>query len=121
VRFAHEAFPPEAFAPAAAILADAEAAVAGADTAYAQRVAFVRTGFDHAQLALRLTALYGGEEVVPAGRREEAKAALQELVAFRKAHERTFFSDLQHATTFWERPRMNLDELIMEIDGIAAN
>ncbi len=45
---------------------------------------------------------------------EEGKAALQELVAFRKKHEASFFSDLYHATGFWERPEINVDEVISQ-------
>jgi hypothetical protein len=55
--------------------------------------------------------VYDGNEIVPAEQLAQAKEALRELVAFRKEHEHTHFSDLLHVTSFWERPRMNLDEL----------
>lgn len=67
---------------------------------------------DNAKLARNLTAVYGGTEAVPADRLEKAKGAPRELVKFRKDHEHTYFSDLLHVTSFWERPRTNLDALV---------
>ena len=73
---------------------------------------FVRLGLDHARLARNLAAIYDGSEVAPTDRLQQAKEALHELVKFRKEHEHTYFSDLLHVTSFWERPRMNLDTLV---------
>jgi hypothetical protein len=113
VRKAHEAFPPECFGPAEAILQEAlDAAATSPLPEFRERVEFVRSGLEHARLAVRLTAVFDGQPDVPEGRENEAKRALEELVKFRKDHERTFFSDLLHTTAFWERPKLNLDPLL---------
>ncbi len=117
VKKAHYVFPPESFAPADARLEGALKQADGlSDSQFAERVRFVRLGVEHAKLAARLAAAYDGEEVLPEGRREEGKAALKALVEFRKAHEGTFFSDLFHATAYWERPILDVDDLIAEIE-----
>lgn len=113
VKRAHHVFPPESFVPAEALLAEALAATADLpDPQYAERVRFVQLGLRHAQLATRLAAVYDGEETLTPEKVEAGKAALQALVDFRKANEGAFFSDLFHATAYWERPKMNLDELV---------
>lgn len=110
---AHLAFPPECFLPAEHML---ETALAEARTAaqpeYAERVAFIQTGLEHARLATRLAAAFDGNEKVPEGREAEARQALEAIIAFRKDHERSFFSDLLHVTSFWERNRVDLDPLM---------
>lgn len=109
---AHDVFPPESFQPAETLLDQALAETGDLDDPqFAERVRFVQLGLQHAQLAARLAAVYDGEKVLPQNRVEKGRAALQALVAFRKAHEMTFFSDLFHATAYWERYRMNLDEI----------
>ncbi len=111
-RKAHVAFPPECFAPAEKILEQALAKTDGHSAPeFAERVKFVRIGLEHAKLATQLTAIYDGNEKIPESRVEQAKQALKKLVAFRKKHEHTFFSDLLHVTSFWERRRMDLDTL----------
>lgn len=118
VRKANVAFPPDCFLPAEAILDEALIATqAESNSEFRERVEFVRSGLKHAQLAANLAAVFDGNEKVSEGRTEEAKRALDELVAFRKSHERTYFSDLLHATNFWERPRLDLDGLL----GLSAN
>ncbi len=67
-------------------------------------------------MAVRLAAAYDGHEEVPADRAGMAKQALEELIRFRKKHQGTFFSNLHHVTSFWERPNLNVDSL-MEIDS----
>jgi hypothetical protein len=112
VRRAHVAFPPECFEPADKMLKQALATTRDHPSReFAERVKFVQTGLEHAKLATRLTAVYDGNETVPENRIEEAKQALKKLVAFRKKHEHTCFSDLLHVTSFWERPRMDVDTL----------
>ena len=112
VRRAHAAFPPECFGPAEALL---ERALREAETAnlpeFAERVRFIQIGLQHAQLATAMTAAFDGEEEVPEANSEEARKAVAALVRFRKQHERTFFSDLYHATSYWERTRLNIDLL----------
>ena len=39
-----------------------------------------------------------------------------ELVAFRKENQQLFFSDLLWVTSYWERPKLNLDELMDAIN-----
>jgi hypothetical protein len=112
VRCAHKAFPPVCFEKAAALLDKAREEASASDRPeFAERVRFIRLGIEHARLATVLTAACDGRESPPPGRIEEAREALRELVAFRKKHEDTFFSDLLHATAFWERPRLNVDTL----------
>ncbi len=114
---AHELFPPESFVPAEALLAQALAETSQLpNPEYAERVKFVRLGLQHGQLAAQLAAAYDGDEVLPTENLEAGKAALKALVEFRKANERSFFSDLMHATGYWERYRLNVDEIITLID-----
>ncbi|MCB9769913.1 MAG: DUF4838 domain-containing protein [Candidatus Omnitrophica bacterium] len=113
IKQAHIAFPPECFEPAEALLKKAMAeAGASPESEFGYRVWFIRTGLEHAKLAVKLAAIYDGNEEIPEDRVEEAKAALQELVKFRKEHENSYFSDLLHVTSFWERPRLDLDRLM---------
>ncbi len=118
VRCAHLAFPDECFEPAEELLEEA-LAKARKDPLpeFAERVRFIQTGLEHARLACDLAAVYDGNEVVPAGRVEEAKEALRKLVKFRKENEHTYFSDLLHVTNFWERPRLNVEELVGMLAG----
>jgi hypothetical protein len=113
VKRAHHVFPPSSFEPAEALLEEALSATTDLpDTQFAERIRFVQLGLEHAKRAARLAAAFDGEEVLPENKLVEGKAALEALVAFRKANELSFFSDLFHATAYWERPRMNLDELL---------
>ena len=56
-------------------------------------------------------AVFDGHRRVPEQRLADARQALEELVRFRKAHEHTYFTDLLWVTSFWERPRWDLDTL----------
>jgi hypothetical protein len=113
VKRAHVAFPSKCFGPAEKILTQAlSQTLKHSSTEFAERVKFIQLGLEHARLAINLAAVYDGNEVVPTNRLEKAKEALSELVKFRKEHEHTYFSDLLHVTSFWERPHMNLDALI---------
>lgn len=111
---AHHAFPEAAFAPAQALLTQArqEAAAGGARAEFADRVQFIQTGLDHARLATKVTALFDGQELPPEANRDAARDAVEELVAFRKAHEHLFFSDLLWVTSYWERENLNFEELM---------
>jgi len=118
VRRAHVAFPPECFEPAEEILGQALAEARNHPLPeFAERVRFIHIGLEHAQLATDLTAVYDGKETVSEDRIDEAKQALRELMKFRKDHEHTHFSDLLHVTSFWERPRLNMDALIDLLPG----
>jgi hypothetical protein len=113
VRRAHVAFPAECFEPAREILTQALAQAREHPlTEFAERVRFIQLGLEHARLTGNLTAVYDGNQEVPTERLEQAKEALHKLIKFRKENEHTCFSDLLHVTSFWERPRMNLDTLV---------
>ena len=113
VRHAHEAFPEKCFKPAEKLIARAlRETQEDPRPEFSERVRFIQLGLEHAQLATQLTAIYAGEEVMPEERREEGRAALQKLVQFRKAHEDSFFSDLLHVTSYWERSHLDVDDLI---------
>ena len=112
-RHAHEAFPPECFAPAEVLLEQALTEAQASDLReFTERVRFVQAGLQHARLATRVTAIFDGEETLRPERTEEAKEALRQLIAFRKEHEDSFFSDLYHVTSFWELQRMELEPLL---------
>ncbi len=112
VRKAHEAFPPECFDRAEELLEQAlKETQNDASPEFAKRVKFIQLGLEHAQLATNLTAAYDGKEKVDPDRVEQAQQALKALVKFRKENEHTFFSDLLHVTSFWERAHMDLDAL----------
>ncbi len=107
---AHMAFPPEFFEPAKKMLEQAsKEAKTSQLPEFAKRVEFLEVGLQHALLTLKLAAIHDGRENVPEDQIPEAKKALQELVDFRKAHEKMYFSDLYHVTNFWERPNWNMD------------
>ena len=95
-RMAHKAFPPDAFGPAANMLA-AAARVTPAESSAAARVAFLRKGLAHAKLCVELAAL--------ASDRESAafKAAQQELLDFR-ARTGGYIANFNHCAWI-ERPR----------------
>ncbi len=117
VHRAHVAFPEECFGPADELLEQAFAEARNhPNPRFAERVRFIQIGLEHAKLARNLAAVYDGGREVARDRVEEGKEALRRLVKFRKEHERMFFSDLLHATGFWERPRINLDALIRMLD-----
>ncbi len=117
VRKAHVAYPPDCFGPAEELLEQAlKETRRHASPEFSERVKFIQLGLEHAELATRLTALFDGNEKVANDRLEQATQALKALVKFRKEHEQTFFSDLLHVTSFWERPHMDLAALL-EKDG----
>ncbi len=112
-RRAHQAFPPEVFGPADALLDEALAAARKDPLPeYAERVEFLQVGLEHARRTVQLASLFDGNTSVPQSRLEEAKTALADLVRFRKEHERLYFSDLLWVTSFWERPCLNVDGLM---------
>ncbi|MDI1248727.1 MAG: DUF4838 domain-containing protein [Lacunisphaera sp.] len=97
---AHLLFPPESFVPAEAILARA-AVLAADDPQAAARVGFLRAGLAHARLevdAARELTLAG-----PAANPERGAAALAKLIAFRRAHERSWISNFNHAAWVEDR------------------
>lgn len=116
IRKAHIAFPPECFQPAEELLKQAyDEARTDPLPEFAERVRFNEVGLQHAQLACKLAAVYDGEKTLPENKVEEAKKALRELIDFRKKHEGMFFSDLLHVTSYWERPIIDVDDLVASI------
>ncbi|HEX4149482.1 MAG TPA: DUF4838 domain-containing protein [Pirellulales bacterium] len=92
-RAAHVAYPEECFAPADTILARA-AQVAAGNSEAAARVEFLRTGLSHARLCARAAGqLTLGTPHAASG---EARQSLDELLAFRRAHEQAGISNFNH-------------------------
>lgn len=90
---AHAVFPPTSFAPAEAILAQAEAACAG-DREAAARVEFLRKGLEHAKLCARAAALLTLAD--PSSTPARGREALEKLLAFRRANERSGIDNFNH-------------------------
>lgn len=89
---AHRVFPPDVFPEAEKLLARAATLATTPDSA--ARVAFLRLGLEHAKLCARVSALLTLAD--PASTPERGAAALAELLAFRRTHERRWFSNLNH-------------------------
>ena len=90
---AHRVFPQECFAPAEAILAKAAVAAAD-DREAAARVAFLQKGLTHAKLSSRVAGLLTLAD--PQSTPERGKKALEELLVFRRAHEREWIGNFNH-------------------------
>jgi hypothetical protein len=90
---AHKVFPESCFAPGEALLTKAAIAAAGDKEALA-RVAFLQTGLTHAKLCSRTAALLTLAD--PTATPERGQKALDDLLAFRRAHEREGFANLGH-------------------------
>lgn len=90
---AHVLFPPECFPPAEVFLAEA-ARVASTDKEAAVRVDFLQTGLTHAKLCARIA----GQITLanPTASKDETKAALDELMKFRRAHEHMNLANFNH-------------------------
>lgn len=89
----HLIFPTRSFAPAEALLQEAAQAVAS-DSEAAARVAFLQTGLRHAKLCVETASRLTLSD--PATTAERGRDALRELLAFRRAHEREWFANLNH-------------------------
>lgn len=110
---AWKAYPAEVFEPAETILKQAlTEAQTSRNPEFSERVKFLQVGLQHAFLTLKVASIYNGNRDIPAENLDEASKALGELVQFRKEHERMYFSDLLHVTSFWERPSWNMDYFI---------
>ncbi len=92
---AHLAFPPEGFARAAAILADAERhAGVDRDTTTAARVRFLQAGLEHARLSAEVSAAHTLNDAAFAP--ERGRDALARLIAFRREHAREWIANFNH-------------------------
>jgi hypothetical protein len=90
---AHAVFPPACFPPAEAMLTKAAAACAGNPEA-AARVEFLRKGLEHAKLSARAAALLTLAD--PTSTPERGRKALEELLTFRRANERSGIDNFNH-------------------------
>ncbi len=92
---AHVLYPPSCFAPAETLLAEATK-VTAADPEAAARVEFLRTGLRHAKLCARAASQIS--LALPAVSSEtDAKAALDELIRFRRANEQSGIGNFNHS------------------------
>ena len=109
-RYAHyalvadELYPPEVFPPARAILKRAlEAAKAGPDPAFADRVRFLQQGLTHAEQCVATAAVVND----PVKSMVEKRAAVAELVRVRRSLEHTNIANMDRAaiieTDSWEK------------------
>ncbi|MGI5817269.1 MAG: DUF4838 domain-containing protein [Armatimonadota bacterium] len=110
---AHEAYPPECFPPAEALLEAAHQAAADADPEYLARVEFLQAGLEHAKLCGQLAALFDGSYNIPrdSERFGQARELLRELVSFRRAHEHMYISDYAYGAAWREVRRWNINSL----------
>ena len=90
---AHEVYAPESFAPAEALLRQAEQAAGGDETALA-RVRFLQLGLRHAMLCARASSrltLAGSD-----ANDGEIKAVMDEVIRFRREHELSGIGNFNH-------------------------
>ncbi|MBE7497639.1 MAG: DUF4838 domain-containing protein [Verrucomicrobiaceae bacterium] len=90
---AHLLYPPECFLAGEKQLAEAAQAARGDEEA-AARVKFLQLGLQHAKLCAQVSAkltLAGSTAT-----KDEIKQVLEEMLAFRRAHERSFISNFNH-------------------------
>lgn len=90
---AHVVYPPECFVPAEKWLADAMQAARGDETATA-RVRFLQLGLEHAKLCARVSAQL--TLATSTASKDEIKRAVDELIAFRRANERSGIGNFNH-------------------------
>ena len=89
---AAEKYPPEVFAEPEKILADALAAAKKSpNPEFAARVAFLRDGLKHGRLCAEFSGLYAQNKFT------EARSKLDEVIAFRRLHEKDFICDYNAA------------------------
>lgn len=81
---AHAVFPLECFAPANALLDEATAAVTN-DNEASKRIEFLKLGMAHAKLCVRVACQLTLAK--PIATKEQTKALLEELIAFRRTNE----------------------------------
>ncbi len=93
-KVAHRLFPEESFLPAEAQLREAAEAVV-ADAEALARVRYLQAGLMHAKLCSRAAAVLSLAETASPPERE--RAVWNELVAFRRAHEREWIANFNHS------------------------
>ena len=109
------AYPAEVFSPAQQILDEAMEAARQADRPdYARRVAFLKAGLEHARLTARFIGLLNrGRAPDDAEPLAEARAALNELIAFRREHESMYIADYIDASRR-ENRWLDIDTLLSD-------
>jgi len=120
---AHKAFPPECFVPATSLLEKAASAAAQDQRPeFALRVKFLRDGLEHARIANRLAVCFDGDRELPAGPEHLAKAtaAMRELIAFRRSHEKPYISDYFYGGAWREERFWNLKPIFAALQGEKA-
>lgn len=90
---AHVLYSPECFTPASALLEKALSAT-GNDAEAAARVRFLQLGLQHSRLCARVSAVL--TLATPTAAQDEIKRAVDELIAFRRANERSGISNFNH-------------------------
>lgn len=117
---AHEAYPQAAFQRAQRFLDEAMAAAREhPQPEFAERVAFIEAGFEHARLASRLMGTLDRGRVPrhdPQAFRN-AQQALEDLVAFRRAHEDTYVASFRSSAQRESR-RIDIDTLRKDIEEV---
>ena len=112
----NEVFPPDVFPPAETLLDEALAAAEEASRPeFAERVRFLQAGLEHALLAVAFHEALGHRGKLPEDPEQlrEARRALKELVAFRRANDHWFITDFpDHA--FRENRRLDIEALLGE-------
>lgn len=100
------AYPDRVFAEAAKFLDAAAAKVKNSRKDYRERVAFIRIALDHARLCARFGGLYLNNQFT------EARKVMDQILAFRRAHEHTAFISLDAAAGMERRSYKGLDNFI---------
>ncbi len=115
----HELFPPSVFSESEKLLEKAESAVEK-ETQEGERVAFLRLGWQHAEMVARLSAAFNGIRTISPQTPgfKEAQQLVRELSTFRKRHESTFFSDFY--TPGWDRKAWDMNALLGKPPSIAT-
>ncbi len=90
---AHVLYPPDSFTPAEKLLEQALSAI-GNDAEAAARVKFLQLGLQHARLCARVSAVL--TLATSTADKNEIKDALDELIAFRRANERSGIGNFNH-------------------------
>lgn len=90
---AHVLYPQESFTPAAVLLEQA-ASAAGQDADALGRVKFLQLGLQHARLCARVSEQLS--LATSTANQDEIKSVLEELLAFRRANERSGISNFNH-------------------------
>lgn len=113
--YAHLAYPENVFDAAGRLLDQARsAAQASGQPVHLERVAFLEGGLKHARLSARFmkTLEEGAAPTDNASKMAKARAAIEDLIAFRRAHEHLYIADLVDASRREHRRIGKLETLL---------